>query len=227
SAGHLVSVTITYSTPAPANGRSSRAQKKTKSEKVVKSDHIVLDGTSPVNFIQAALAVHELQEQYRAGTYSGPPIKIWWTGSSGGKSGASTIDNDREFQVTRTEILRKHKDSCKVNVEFDLDNMDGFRVRKRPLSIVAGQDDDDELHRGDKVPRLELFSEEDQLHGRIIVQLKALWACESHLGEHGETGYCYVDPSGQHLGLNNRRFKLWSSAIVCLAFSLSHYHLIL
>ena len=39
-------------------------------EKVVKSDHIVLDGTSRVDFIQAALAVHNLQEQYGAGIHS-------------------------------------------------------------------------------------------------------------------------------------------------------------
>ena len=42
-----------------------------------------------------------------------------------------TITNDRDFNVAKTSILKKKKDSCVVNIEFDVDMMNGFRIRKR------------------------------------------------------------------------------------------------
>jgi hypothetical protein len=50
---------------------------------------------------------------------------------SGGKTGASTIENDHDFSVALAALMKKKKDTCGVGVEFDLDNMDGFRIRKR------------------------------------------------------------------------------------------------
>ncbi|KAL1947169.1 hypothetical protein VTO73DRAFT_14130 [Trametes versicolor] len=215
SDGHLVSVTLVYSSTVPVTGsRASRGATKKMKEKAVKSDHIQVQGASRVDFIHAALAVHDLAEQYCAGATTGPPVKIWWPGSSGGKSGASTVDTDHDFEVTKAAILRKNKDNCTVNIEFDLDGMDGYRLRKRPIPpVLALRDAEEELHRGDKVPRLELFSEEAQINGQIIMQLKAKWTCERHSGEHGEAGFCYVDEAGVHLGLNNRKLKIWAAAI--------------
>jgi len=46
------------------------------------------------------------------------------------------------------------------------------------------------------------------------MQLKQKWSCEKHLGEHGEPGYCYIAATGEHLGLNSRKLKLWAAAIV-------------
>ena len=46
------------------------------------------------------------------------------------------------------------------------------------------------------------------------MQLKQQWACEKHVGEHGELGYCFVNACGEHLGLNHRKLKLWAAAIV-------------
>lgn len=52
------------------------------------------------------------------------------------------------------------------------------------------------------------------MHGIFILQLKEKWSCEAHHGEHGEAGFCYVDPNGRHSGLNNRKLKIWAIAIV-------------
>jgi hypothetical protein len=61
---------------------------------------------------------------------------------------------------------------------------------------------------------MEAFSEAAQLHGAIILELKKKWLCAKHQGEHGDVGYCYVSPNASHVGLNNRKLKLWASAIV-------------
>ena len=55
--------------------------------------------------------------------------------NSGGKSGALTIKNDHDFSVALVSLLKKKKDTCGIGVEFDLDNMDGFHIRKRVCSV--------------------------------------------------------------------------------------------
>jgi hypothetical protein len=65
-----------------------------------------------------------------------------------------------------------------------------------------------------QVPRVDLFSEQAQLHGAIIVQLKTKWPCAEHQGKNGGGGHCYIAHNGDHVGLNNHRFKIWASAIV-------------
>ena len=51
------------------------------------------------------------------------------------------------------------------------------------------------------------------------MELKMKWPCERHQGEHGEAGFCYVDPAGNHLGLNHRKLAMWAAAIVCTTFT--------
>jgi hypothetical protein len=60
-----------------------------------------------------------------------------------------------------------------------------------------------------------LFSDQAQLHSTIIMQLKKKWPCQQHHSEHGEDGHCYVNASGEHIGLNNHKLKIWASSIVC------------
>ena len=50
--------------------------------------------------------------------------------NSGRKSGALTIKNNYDFQVTVTALLKKKKDMCSVGAEFDLDQMEDFHIRK-------------------------------------------------------------------------------------------------
>lgn len=51
--------------------------------------------------------------------------------SSGGKTGAITIDSDRDYEVAIKALSKKNRDLCQVSVEFDTDCMEGFRIRKR------------------------------------------------------------------------------------------------
>ncbi|KII87546.1 hypothetical protein PLICRDRAFT_163749 [Plicaturopsis crispa FD-325 SS-3] len=210
-AEYLISVVMAFLTTDKSSGRGSKVL--VKKAKTTKSDHMrVTDMTRP-DFIKAFFAVHDLTDQFSPGVHSGPGFKMWWTGSSGGKAGASTIDNDHDFAVALAAISKKNKQTCQVGVEFDVDTMEGFRIRKRVsfrfspwvkmLSIVFQP----------LVPRLDTFSEAEQLHGAIIVQLKQKWMCQRHEGEHGEPGHCFIDAAGEHLGLNNRKLKLWAAAI--------------
>ena len=56
-------------------------------------------------------------------------VKILTYNLSGGKTGAMTIDNDHQFTIAMTALLKKNKLTCQVGVEFDTDEMDGFCVR--------------------------------------------------------------------------------------------------
>lgn len=47
------------------------------------------------------------------------------------RGGATSIENDHDFSVALATLMKKKKDTCGVGVEFDLDTMDGFRIRKR------------------------------------------------------------------------------------------------
>lgn len=46
------------------------------------------------------------------------------------------------------------------------------------------------------------------------MMLKRTHPCEVHRGEHGQPGYCYVFPDGEHLGLQARRLAVWAAAMV-------------
>jgi hypothetical protein len=56
---------------------------------------------------------------------------------SGGKAGATTINNDRQFSVALAALLKRNKAVCQVGVEFDVDEMEGFRIRNRVRFIVS------------------------------------------------------------------------------------------
>lgn len=69
-----------------------------------------------------------------------------------------------------------------------------------------------------KVPTLGQFSDQDTLHGGIVLELQKEHKCTEHLGEHGQPGYCYKPEGGDHIALNFHRFKVWAAAIVCFCF---------
>ncbi|GBE82416.1 hypothetical protein SCP_0408000 [Sparassis crispa] len=210
--GHLVLVTMLFNVvervPSACGGRMQVQTRKDKSTKC--RNILITDKTSRASFIKAILAVHELADQYAPGPHQGPGFKMWWTGSNGGKTSAATIEMDDEFKVAITALLKCSKGSCNVGVEFDTALMEPFRVRKRPLPV---EDSEDELIYGTKVPRIDQFTDEAQLHGDIILELKKKWICQDHKGEHGEVGHCYVMPQAEHLELNNRKLKAWAAAI--------------
>lgn len=71
-----------------------------------------------------------------------------------------------------------------------------------------------------QVPRLADGDDDVKLHADFILILKNNHTCELHRGEHGEPGFCYVWPHGEHLGLNARRFATWAAAMVCFRSTL-------
>jgi len=132
---------------AAAPGPGGRAPKGLVKQKPrTKMTNIVLDNITRADFIKAFLATHNLSDKYSPGVHSGPDFKLWWSGlpyvlflilkvvssfiCSGGKSGAATIQTDDDFHVALQHLLSKPKAKCTVSVEFDLDNMMGFRIQQ-------------------------------------------------------------------------------------------------
>jgi hypothetical protein len=66
-----------------------------------------------------------------------------------------------------------------------------------------------------QIPRLDMFSNAQQLHGIHAQHIKNEWPCQQHLGENGRPGACYITPSGKHVGLNIRRLAVWAAAMLC------------
>ncbi|KAL1702718.1 hypothetical protein EV121DRAFT_281663 [Schizophyllum commune] len=159
------------------------------------------------SFIRTCLAAHHVADEYVVGEHSGPDFKLWYTGSIGGQAGAPTVSTDAEFADIIAALRRKAK--AAVGVSFDLDAIEGFRTRKRALLPDASDDE----HRGTKAPRLDDFDDTSRMKGHFTIKLQEKWACNTHRGEHGEPGQCYVDAVGNHFGLNNNHFRTWSNAL--------------
>jgi hypothetical protein len=49
---------------------------------------------------------------------------------SGGEKKAPTISTEDEFERSKASILKK-SGQCDIGIQFDLDMMDGYRIRKR------------------------------------------------------------------------------------------------
>ncbi|KAJ7729552.1 hypothetical protein B0H14DRAFT_2640401 [Mycena olivaceomarginata] len=82
-----------------------------------------------------------------------------------------------------------------VVVELNLHQMDGHQVmKKRNVELIYGT--------------------KDQLHVTMVMKLDPKWACEKHRGENGDIGHCWINPNGNHTGLNMGKKKMWASAIV-------------
>jgi len=65
-----------------------------------------------------------------------------------------------------------------------------------------------------QIPQVANFDDAVQVNGRFVMELKKKWPCATHLGEHGESGHCYVTPNGEHFRLNPLRLKMWAAAMV-------------
>lgn len=63
------------------------------------------------------------------------PLHTQYDSSGGGKSGAVTIETDHEYAVAVAALLKKNKPA--VLVEFDIDQMEGFRICKRVGGTVV------------------------------------------------------------------------------------------
>ncbi|KAJ2932453.1 hypothetical protein H1R20_g4638, partial [Candolleomyces eurysporus] len=184
-----------------------------KSQSTVKIFTINIHNTNCVQFITAALQAHSLNHTFSPGTVSGPPIKLYWTGSAGGKTNAASILKEEDFDINRQALFRK-KSKPEVTVEFSANNLEPFRIQATASQALAEgpMDENQELAYGTQVPQISSFNTTTQMHGLYILELKKKWKCEKHLGEHGDSGHCYVSADGSHIRLNGYRLKLWAAA---------------
>ncbi|KJA18856.1 hypothetical protein HYPSUDRAFT_144459 [Hypholoma sublateritium FD-334 SS-4] len=212
----VVNVTLLYTGP-PTVSSNNRGKATTKKLKIVKMDNIPLsmESTSRIDFIKSFLSTHGLAETFSPGAHSGPEFKLWWPGISGGKTGAPSILTDHQFRIAIDALRKKSKIPPMINVEFDLDTMEGYRIKEilppGAEKVVTGTEE--ELAYGTRVPQIDSFSDTAQLNGRFVIELKKRWPCQIHQGEHGEVGYCYISPSGEHTRLNTLRMKTWAAAL--------------
>ncbi|KAI0690535.1 hypothetical protein BC835DRAFT_1364246 [Cytidiella melzeri] len=127
-------------------------------------------------FVTLALSAHGYEDRYVPGPISGPGMKVYWTGYPGGKANAPTVSNDKDWAVLCRQLGTTRGSINSISVTFDLEAMDGFKTRKRPLSL-DGHDS-----------RLEMAS-----GTRAIKAIKAHWDC----GLHG--GHCYLSADATHV----------------------------
>ncbi|KAI0700952.1 hypothetical protein BC835DRAFT_1265589 [Cytidiella melzeri] len=223
--GHLVIVTVSCADPASA-ARPSTSKSAPKRRTDVKNASVVLVSSFLlVTFSKETLGVHELDEVYAIGPVAVPPFKMHWTGISlhltpSSKSSASNIEREGEFQLALHAIMKKR--GATIYVEYNLDNLEGFRARKRPADIAAGRDNtpNPPVLRT-RVPNINEFSKHAQVRGEVIQQLEQLHACTEHLGEHSQPGACAKTAAG-HICLNLWRKRIWADAIISGDASLEH-----
>nr|GAT48927.1 predicted protein [Mycena chlorophos] len=193
----------------PTSYRSKSQPKLSKAAKYVTID---VAAATRQSLVHDMLKAHNIDDAFGVGTHSGPPFKISWTGSSGGKSAAPVIDTDADFKIIHDALLKKT--GAAVLIEFNLTEMDGFRIVKKRALLTDDEDQHPESVHGTKVPRIDDFSIHDQMHGEMLLKLQRRWPCQTHKSENGDVGACYIDGNGNHIGLNMRKLKAWAAAII-------------
>ncbi|KAF7980968.1 hypothetical protein HWV62_35762 [Athelia sp. TMB] len=156
--------------------------------------------------ILAALTAHQFENINSVGAIGGPPFKIHWSGSVGGKARAVTVFSDNKWESVQLLLARAKRAVDTICLDFDLDAMDGFRNRKRGLSPVAS-DPYDEITFGTLVPRTDMFTPEQVAVAEAIKAIKSEWTCDAH-------GICYINPNGEHVQMNHIRLSAWGSGVV-------------
>ncbi|KAJ2934004.1 hypothetical protein H1R20_g3087, partial [Candolleomyces eurysporus] len=201
----LISSTIQMRLPGAKPSKKSQSTVKIFTINICNADH--------VKFIKAGLQAHVLDHAFSPGLVSGPPIKLYWTGSVGGKTNAVSVLKDEDFNINKQAIFRK-KSKPEVTMEFSANDLEPFHIQETIAQALADglTDENQELAYGTHVPQVSSFNTSSQMHGLYILELKKKWKCEKHLGEHNNSGYCYVSADGTHIWLNAYRLKLWAAA---------------
>ncbi|KAI0685325.1 hypothetical protein BC835DRAFT_1421345 [Cytidiella melzeri] len=163
-------------------------------------------------FVTLALSAHGYEDRYVPGPISGPGMKVYWTGYPGGKANAPTVSNDKDWDVLCRQLGTTRGSINSISVTFNLEAMDGFKTRKRPLS-PDGHDSRLEMASGTRVPSANDYSQETRAIAQAIEAIKAHWDC----GLHG--GHCYLSADTTHVILNRFRLKQWGAANVAEARS--------
>ncbi|KZV85620.1 hypothetical protein EXIGLDRAFT_775402 [Exidia glandulosa HHB12029] len=211
--GYLHRVTATEKRPVATNRQG--VVTKTEKHEDTRAGHIAMhQETERSGWINLCLRLVGLHQHYAPGELSGPRVSIYFSGM-GTKSSPCTVMTDDEFSTILKEVIRRNK-KLTVNVVFNVDDMGPWRINnlKRTHADSFEPDPRQELVFGTQVPRTDAYSPRAQLKGTAVGHLKRQWHCDTHKGEHGEEGYCWIAPDGRHVPLNNYRFDGWSSAMV-------------
>ncbi|KAI1788252.1 hypothetical protein LXA43DRAFT_894915 [Ganoderma leucocontextum] len=208
-------------TQVVSGGKSTKRPPRKEETKPTTREHPVLAMTRGA-FILAALAAHQLDQNYKPGEHNGPPMRIHWTGSPGGKGSAPLIHTDDEWNALLRQLRAKPSINT-INVVFDLDEMMPWgrkRVRSsyssmcfhiiqtflsQPLSQME-DDDPAELSLGTSVPRVEAYSPLQRAVGQAAQEISQYWKCNKHPTP------CFVDATGEHILITPIRLKSWSRA---------------
>ncbi|KAJ7488779.1 hypothetical protein B0H11DRAFT_2405873 [Mycena galericulata] len=191
-------------------GKSTRSNARTKKmhESKLVSDPVDILSTSRVAFIPVALGAHNYDDLYVAGIASGPAMWVFWTGSPGGKGGATAVLHDKDWDI----ILKKLGDAMKaskkldtISIVFDLDTMEGFKQRSK--RIHSPDSYDSELSYGTRVPDTDNCTPAQIALGAAIDDIKAAHSCAQH-------GICFINGDLQHLEMNRFRLNSWGQAVV-------------
>ncbi|KAJ7153339.1 hypothetical protein C8R46DRAFT_1197397 [Mycena filopes] len=173
----FVHVTLEWTEPRKGV-RGSRAPKKLHESKLV-STAVQVTSMSRVEFVPIALGAHDYDDLYVAGVASGPPMRIYWTGSPGGKGGATVVLFDKDWEIIVQKLNNAGKKLDTISVMFDLDTMEGFKQRSKR---VHSPDPlfDTELSYGGRVPHIDGATPAQLAMGAAIDQIKAAHACVTH-----------------------------------------------
>ncbi|KAJ7209115.1 hypothetical protein GGX14DRAFT_395234 [Mycena pura] len=201
-----VHVTLEWS-ERPTLARSRARPKKQHESKLVPRAVDVLT-TSRVAFIPIALGAHGYGDTYMAGIASGPAMRISWSGSAGGKTGAAVVLFDTDWKIIIDKLRSALTASRKLDticVIFDLDTMEGFKTR--PKRIHSPDFYEPELSFGTHVPNTEHCTPAQLALGSAIDEIKAAHSCAEH-------GTCFINADLQHLEMNRFRLQMWGQAVV-------------
>ncbi|TBU37507.1 hypothetical protein BD309DRAFT_1084645 [Dichomitus squalens] len=200
----FIHVTTCYTTTIK-NGRAEKREKH-ETSKSTTSAHPVLAVTRSA-FITAALSAHLLQDRYDANVPNGPPMKVFWSGSPGGKTHAPVVQTDAEWQALQLQLGMVKASVGTVQVVFNLDGMSPWAKLKRPLSPSL-HEEHGEITYGTAVPNVAAYSTEQTARKDAAKLIEKAWKCVVH------QGICYIAPSLEHIQIHDVRLAQWSSAVV-------------
>ncbi|KZP18181.1 hypothetical protein FIBSPDRAFT_1028306 [Athelia psychrophila] len=208
----FISVTMNYTIPARGGARSMPK----KSSETKSSTAVSVLSMSRCDFLRRVLQVHDLHQLFQPSDVSGFPVKISWPGSIGGKTNAPTIRDNSDFSTILDQLSRTKKAVNTLLVNFDMEYMEPFRSHSASAVIdprLANFSPAGEMQNGPGIPRVDAYSDEAQLHGSIIVDIREEWKCEEH------DGTCYRK-DGSHYPANRWKLKSWAAAIVSINVSI-------
>ncbi|KAF8147039.1 hypothetical protein K438DRAFT_1990008 [Mycena galopus ATCC 62051] len=185
------------------SGRNARP-KKVHESKLVSTPVDVLS-TSRVAFIPLALGAHGYEDVYIAGVASGPAMRVFWTGSPGGKGGATVVLYDSDWKVIMQKLKATSKKLDTISVVFDLEGMEGFKQRSK--RIHSPDPYETELSYGTHVPNTANYTPAQLAVAATIDEIKAAHSCKEH-------GTCFINAERRHLEMNRFRLSMWAQAVL-------------